>query len=178
MVRDARRAFHARARRPPRATLRSDADERSRSGRLAELGFARHLSALTMDYDDAALRALLESDFRRLTRGVKKAPQIDAVVGCLFTAMKRIMHGLTSDWNRNESTYRLPDELLAACFALLPFRDRVTASHGRQLRPRSVISRTAARSSYSRTARANMGKSARPQSPQTPREASPHGGHI
>ncbi|EJD49374.1 hypothetical protein AURDEDRAFT_161469 [Auricularia subglabra TFB-10046 SS5] len=80
-------------------------------------------------HDDVALRQLLESDFHRLSRDVTSAQEISAIVAHLLTATQRIVHDLASSWNKRSAIYRLPDELIAASCALLPLRDRLSASH-------------------------------------------------
>ncbi|EJD44446.1 hypothetical protein AURDEDRAFT_166535 [Auricularia subglabra TFB-10046 SS5] len=80
-------------------------------------------------YDCTALRALLESDFLRLSRDVTEASQLNAVIEHMLTSTKSILLGLGSSWNTRNPIYALPDEILAACFASLPFPDRLSASH-------------------------------------------------
>ncbi|EJD44433.1 hypothetical protein AURDEDRAFT_166522 [Auricularia subglabra TFB-10046 SS5] len=84
---------------------------------------------LAADYDSTALRALLVSDAKLLSRDITEAAQLAAIIEHLCSTTQSILSDFASSWNARNPSYNVPDESLAACFSFLPLRDRVAVSH-------------------------------------------------
>ncbi|EJD37831.1 hypothetical protein AURDEDRAFT_173107 [Auricularia subglabra TFB-10046 SS5] len=83
-----------------------------------------------MSIDHAALRVTVTRQFNALTHGSTSADGIRPICDALLQATRDIVQDLMRDWSAaHEDLYRIPTEILAACFAFLPLRDRITASH-------------------------------------------------
>ncbi|EJD47458.1 hypothetical protein AURDEDRAFT_163328 [Auricularia subglabra TFB-10046 SS5] len=85
-----------------------------------------------MSVSDAhdALRNSLERYFDVLLGGATEAAQLQLVLSELTRASRSILTEIVETWHlKNDRLRRLPDEIIAQCFACLPFCDRVTASH-------------------------------------------------
>ncbi|EJD50225.1 hypothetical protein AURDEDRAFT_143555 [Auricularia subglabra TFB-10046 SS5] len=82
---------------------------------------------LTPDHDHLALA--LASRFKGLTGHLKDAVKVEDAFHRIMADALHMLCDLLYDWNEATVTCRLPAEVLGACFAFLPFEDRVTASH-------------------------------------------------
>ncbi|EJD47457.1 hypothetical protein AURDEDRAFT_163327 [Auricularia subglabra TFB-10046 SS5] len=85
-----------------------------------------------MSVSDAheALRNSLERYFDVLSSGATEAAQLQPVLSELSRASRSILTEIVEEWHlKNDRLRRLPNEVIALCFAWLPFRDRVTVSH-------------------------------------------------
>ncbi|EJD39764.1 hypothetical protein AURDEDRAFT_171213 [Auricularia subglabra TFB-10046 SS5] len=79
---------------------------------------------------DEALRASLRRSFLARSDGVTESAKLGPIVDELKEASYSLLLELVAEWKlENVTIHRLPEEVLALCFALLPFRDRVSASH-------------------------------------------------
>ncbi|EJD39767.1 hypothetical protein AURDEDRAFT_128103 [Auricularia subglabra TFB-10046 SS5] len=76
------------------------------------------------------LRASFARCFEMLARDAIDATQMQLVLEELTRVSRSILSGLVDDWHlANDPLRRLPNELIAQCFASLPLRDRIRASH-------------------------------------------------
>ncbi|EJD38021.1 hypothetical protein AURDEDRAFT_172901 [Auricularia subglabra TFB-10046 SS5] len=83
---------------------------------------------------DAEVYDVLRTSFSRcfevLSRDTTDAAQVQLVFEELTRVSRSILSGLVDEWHlSNDCLRRLPNELIAHCFAYLPLRDRITASH-------------------------------------------------
>ncbi|EJD39773.1 hypothetical protein AURDEDRAFT_171223 [Auricularia subglabra TFB-10046 SS5] len=75
------------------------------------------------------LRTALTRYFNVLASNAIEADKIETTVDRLTRASRSILCELVNDWHQDHSHLRwIPDEVVSRCFALLPFRDRLTAS--------------------------------------------------
>lgn len=82
---------------------------------------------LTQDHDATALRSLLETEPTPSLQDMKLSAQdIGAIMGHFATTTTTTQPARDA---RSSTVHRVPPELLSASFALLPFRDRLAASH-------------------------------------------------
>ncbi|EJD39752.1 hypothetical protein AURDEDRAFT_171201 [Auricularia subglabra TFB-10046 SS5] len=76
------------------------------------------------------LRASFERCFEVLSRDATDAAKIQLVLEQLARVSRCIVSELVDDWHLDHDPLRrLPNELIAQCFASLPLRDRIRASH-------------------------------------------------
>ncbi|EJD44413.1 hypothetical protein AURDEDRAFT_166504 [Auricularia subglabra TFB-10046 SS5] len=80
------------------------------------------------DRDSDALRSFLKAQFSSMSCGVTAAAEVAGIVQRVVDGTIDVMRECVRHWNARNAVQRFPDEILAACFALLPLRDRFSAS--------------------------------------------------
>ncbi|EJD39774.1 hypothetical protein AURDEDRAFT_171224 [Auricularia subglabra TFB-10046 SS5] len=81
------------------------------------------------DFDDSRLRARVTRDYESVVRDITRAEEMKSFVDAVMITAVGTVRELLSEVNQQSFMGRIPSEVLAACFAYLPWESLIRASH-------------------------------------------------